>query len=548
MIKIIKLILQGSFFYEVKNFFLANKNLKNIKKVDFFNIKNYYKKNKKNGNKIEKNVLVDFFFEHPSTNTNNYILNLLLSFKYTTNTIAFLKYSSCIDIKYVAKQHNIFKFDYVYSWKNFIYKYKAFLSLIKNMKNLKYDKYFGWHIYVDGIEIGDLVYDQFLRYTNKPTYRNLDILFLLYIFNSIFYFYRYKDVINKHNITDIILSHGVYADYGILAKVAASLEKDIQIYQWYDLNPLNISVHSANKDYIRKPRFYEEKIINKLISIYSKDKILSEYDLFMEKRFNAEDDNQIDLAFVYKNNDINNVEEFMKNYKTDNKKNIFIFSHAFVDSVKYVNWSLYSDYYTWLYETLVILSDKSNEFNIFIKGHPSESLYNCDITVQSTIDEINQKYNSNFIYLDKKVHNSAIFEIADSIITSNGTVAIEAVCFGIPVLVAASTQYENAKTVVQPKNLDEYRNYLENIENINKPTVDMIERAKLCFMFYSKYINIEASFLRNGDPFGYADRIYEYTEYNNIYQIENKLTDEPLYKAFSSMIDENYNDTVNIYR
>ncbi len=545
MIKIIKLLLQGSFVYKIRSYFLAKKNLENIKKVDFINIENYFKRNKKNG-KLEKNVLIELFFEHPSTNNNNYIVNLLLGYRYTTNTIGFLQHSNCMDLKYVANKYNISQFSYVYTWKNFIYKFKALISLIKNFANLKYDKKFGWHIYVDGVEIGDLVYDQFLRYTNQPTYRKLDLKFLLYIFNALFYFYRYKDVLLKQNITDIILSHGVYADFGILARVAASLEKDIKIYQWYNLNPLNISIHTANKEYIRKPRFYEKDLMDKLISVYSKEKILSEYDEYMQKRLKAEDKNQIDLAFVYQNNDINSIDEFRENYKMNNGKNIFIFSHAFVDSVKYVHWSLYSDYYTWLYETLVILANKSKEHNIFIKAHPSESMYKCDITVKSTIDEINQKYGANFIYLDKKIHNSVVFELADSIITSNGTVAIEAVCYGIPVLVAASTLYENAKTVVQPKTIGEYRDYLVNIENINKPAIDKIERAKLCFMFYSKYIYVSASFLRNGQPFGDADRISEYSSYNQKFDTVINLEDELLYKSFYKMIEHNRNDIINI--
>ena len=544
MIKTIKLLLQGSFVYQIRSYFLAKKNLRNIKKVDFTNIENYFQKYKKSG-KNEKTILVELFFEHPSTNNNNYIVNLLLGCKYTTKTIGFLKYSSCADLKYVANKYNISKFEYVYSWKNFIYKYKAFISVVKNLGNLKYDKKFGWHIYVDGVEIGDLIYDQFLRYTNQPTYRKLDFNFLLYIFNSLFYFHRYKDILLKHNITDIILSHGVYAEYGILARVAASLEKDIKIYQWYNLNPMNISVHTANKEYIRKPRFYEASLMDKLISANGKETILSEYDEYMQKRLKAEDKNQIDLAFVYQDNDINSVDEFKESYKIKGGKNIFIFSHAFVDSVKYVHWSLYSDYYTWLYETLVILADKSKEHNIFIKAHPSESMYKCDITVKSTIDEINQKYGANFIYLDKKIHNSVVFDLADSIITSNGTVAIEAVCYSIPVLVAASTLYENAKTVVQPKTINEYREHLGNIENINKPTVEMVERAKLCFVFYSKYIYVPASFLRNGQPFGNANRIEEYSNYNEKYT-NLSLNEEPLWKSFKYMIDEKINDTILI--
>lgn len=545
-IRTMKLLLQGSFIYLIRNYFLSKRNLKNIKTVDFSNVETYFKKNKKRG-EVEKNVLLELFFEHPSTNNNNYIVNLLLSHKYITNTIGFLKFNSFLDLKYVASKYNINNFDYVYTYKNIIYKVKALYSLVSNFKNLKYEQEFGWHINVDNIEIGDLIYDQFLRYTNLPTFRKVDLTFLLYVFNSLFYFHRYKDVLLRNNITDIILSHGVYAEYGILERVAASLDKDIKIYQWYNLNPINISMHIANKNYIRKPRYYEEKLMDELVYRYGKETILSEYEEYMQKRLNAEDKNQIDLAFVYQGNEINTISELKESYTVNEGcKNIFIFSHAFVDSVKYVHWSLYSDYYTWLYETLVFLAEKSKEHNIFIKAHPSESMYKCDITVKSTIEEVNHKYNSSFIYLDKKVHNSVVFNLADSIITSNGTVAIEAVCYGIPVLVAASTLYENAKTVIQPKTINEYKKYLENIENISLPSSDIIERAKLCFMFYSKYIYVPATFLRNGEPFGNADRVREYNAYNNCYSTDKSLDDELLFRMYEIMIKENTNDIINL--
>jgi len=66
----------------------------------------------------------------------------------------------------------------------------------------------------------------------------------------------------------------------------------------------------------------------------------------------------IDNANVYLNTDINSIEELKIKYAIhQNAKNFFIYSHAFVDAVKYFE-TLYSDYYTWLYETLILLSKK----------------------------------------------------------------------------------------------------------------------------------------------------------------------------------------------
>ncbi|NNN48627.1 hypothetical protein [Vibrio sp. 2-2(8)] len=540
----IKLAMQGTFFLLFKNYFNSKKKLREISKLDLSQITSYFEKYKKKGN-VDRVVLVELFHEHPTVNNNNHIVSLLLSHKYCTETIGFLKYRSCSEVKYVAKKYNVSKFVYVYTWKNSIYRVKAFFSLINSLSKLNYEKSTGWEIKVEGVEIGDLVYDQYLRYTNLPTVRKLTINYTLYIYNAIFYFYRYLDVLKENNVTDVILSHGVYAEYGILARVASSLSRDIKIYQWFNLNPMNVSVHTANKEYVRKPRYYEPNVMERILKNNDRNDLLAEYSHIMRSRMEGDDKNQIDVAFVYKGNEINSKTDFIEQYSPDsNKKNIFIYAHAFVDSVRYSHWSLYSDYYTWLYETLFNLVEESKISNIYIKPHPSESMYKCNVTVKDTIDDINSRYGAAFVYLDKKVHNRVIFNISNTIITSNGTVALEAVCYGIPVLVAGSTLYERADTVCQPNTIDEYVNCLRDIGNIKHPTEETIERAKLCFMFFQKYVYVPASFLRNGYVFSSADRCAEYAEHNKAFGTKVKLEDELLFQAFDYMLEKNENDTI----
>jgi hypothetical protein len=174
--------------------------------------------------------------------------------------------------------------------------------------------------------------------------------------------------------------------------------------------------------------------------------------------------------------------------------------------------------------------------------------------VKSIVDEVNNKYNAEIIFLDKKVHNGVIFNLADSIITSCGTIAIEAVPHGVPVLVASYPPYEKANIVIQPHSIDEYKNYLMNIEKIPKPSNDVMERAKLCFLLYSKYFFVFASFLHTVSPMAWTgvvseikrDRGKNFSIYNQLYKTNISLDDEPLYKMFSYMIDKHHHDTIDI--
>lgn len=532
-------LFRGCFINNIRGYFVAKKKLKELKKINFKNTEKYFKKYKKKGN-VEKNVLVELLIDPPQVYDSTMMINMLLGYKNITNAIGLIKYSSYVHNKYLARKYNIHKFVYVFGYKNIIYKFKAILPFLQNLKNLAYSENYGWHVCVEGVEIGDLIYDEYLRALNIPTLRTKNLHFLMYIYNSIFYFYRIKDILIKNNITDIILSHNVYVQCGVIAKVAGMLDKDIKLYgvAASGIDPLSIYIHKANREYIRKHFQYSDKIASELIKKYGKDNIIDEYSFYMKKRLMGEDKTSVDSKYVYKNLDIKSSKTFFDSYSVNKgKKNIFIHSHAFVDAVKSQRWSLYSDYYTWLQKTLESLSKKSKIHNIFVKEHPTVSLYKCKSTVKGLVDEINYKFDANFIFLDKKVHNSVIFDIADAIITSNGTIGLEAGLFNVPVLIAAAALYDGTGIAIQPHTKSEYLNYLENIDKLKAPSKDAINKAKIYFMMTLKYLYAPASFLREtaitGDP---VDR-YNYEKYNEGYGTEISLKCEPLYKSFSEMVE-----------
>jgi hypothetical protein len=543
----LKILFDGSLPYILYKLPEYMQNLKDFKRADFANIEAYYQKNKKQGIP-ERNVLVEGFM-HLITENYYMALNLIFGHAYATNTIALITDWSRFDLKYLFKKYNILKTVCIFSWKNIYYRAKAIISYVKNLKNLSWSEDYGWHIFVDSIDIGDLIYDDFLRVVNLPTYRILDIKFRLFIISGLFRYFRYKDILTKYNITDIFITHPVYR-IGILIRVAASLNRNITIWQRSGCECITISKAVATSGYIRKIRIYEPELMETIIGKYGKENLLNEYIIKMNERMNPVGDRNIDTTFVYKNNEINTVQGFINQYqKHRDGKNIFVFSHCFVDAVRLYE-TLYCDYYTWLYETLVFLAEKSHIHNIYVKPHPSEKMYKCSITVKSVVDEINRLYNADFIYLDKKIHNKVVFDLADTVLTAVGTIALEATPFGIPVLAGGKADYAKAKFVIQPETIKEYKAFLNTVEDLPEPSPEAIERAKLCFVLSEKYFGAPASFLA---PFDWGlfmeDKRYNfqklYTEFNEYYKTEVPLDNEPLYKMFLYMIEHDYHDTIN---
>lgn len=532
---ILSLSKRGTFLDYIIYYLKAIPKVKRLKKIDFSNITIYFKENS-NSVKSDRNVLLEFFSDFPAMVHNVCNRNLFLENLKNTNSIALLQYNSDIKMKYLAKVFGINKFVSVYTYKNILYRYMSLIFLIKNFKFFKYKKKYGWSIVCEGIEIGDLIYDQFLRFTNLPTYRKIDLRFLLYIYNSIILFYRYKDILIENKITDIILSHDVYADYGFFFRVAYLVDPDIKFYNGDTINLGYFTVQNATNGHIKKPRVLYKHDKVAIFSKFSKEILLREYENIMLLRTSGKHHKDIDNANVYLNTDINSIEELKIKYAIhQNAKNFFIYSHAFVDAVKYFE-TLYSDYYTWLYETLILLSKKTLKHNFYVKAHPSEHIYKCDVTVKSVVDEINAKYGAKFIYLDKKINNNVVFTHADACFTCAGSIAFEAPCHGVPVF-TTSNFMEEVKTTINSMTIDEYKRNLETIDNIQRLSGDVIERARLYFVLFDKYFLID---LENPiyDVFGFSYKQYDFINSNILNS--PKITEQALFKAFKHTIENNY--------
>lgn len=487
--QLIKSIIDISFVGYLLHFKPNKTSLKLLKKNKFTNVIKYWKTQSESIESLpEINILVDALMFQPSYNEKNFLTANIVRAKRKGSLYALIPFSNSTSVKFFARLFNINKFLAVYSFCNFRAIVFSLFQTLKQLPKLKYEITEGIEIYVDNIEIGALVYDEFLRKTDMHTYRKISFLYVLFLYRSLYYYYVYKDIIKKHKITDIVCGHPVYAMWGLLTAAASSLKTDVKIWNWRNLggNKLDIINYVAQMP-IPKPKYYNPEY-EALIINYFKEKELSleiEIEKVIKQKFAGALVDR-DAINVFGNNKILSVDEFNNEYHYDHKKkNIFIFSHAFVDAVRYSRWSLFSDHYTWLEQTLKYISANNLDANIFIKPHPSEHLYPCKMTASTLVDSLNHDSKMNFICLTNQVSNNVIFKMADLVVTAGGTVSVEAPMFGINVLVAGENDCEKAKAIIQPLNIQEYYSKLKDFENFSVLNDDTILRAKIAFYWYN---------------------------------------------------------------
>ena len=178
-------------------------------------------------------VLVDFVtFEH-----------YIYQSSYTTN---YFKINNNLDIRYfqfIPRNKYILRtfFKFFRSLSRFHKLYKSFgcnfglinvfdKNTIRIAKSLKFSsKEELVNFSLEGIQIGDLIYDSYLRGSKIPTVDLDDERLLWIIDNAISIFYSTKNYLKKHNVKKILVSHGVYVNYGIMVRLA--VHSDIDVYQ-----------------------------------------------------------------------------------------------------------------------------------------------------------------------------------------------------------------------------------------------------------------------------------------------------------------------------
>lgn len=317
---------------------------KKKKKYYYMNIRNFWEQNQPKTSSTNK-ILVDLMFEHPLMNTNCLLTGKLSQLNFGGDLIGLHDYDVSQSLRNYASAYGVYKHVSVFSFssvKNYILAYKAYKS-----NYIKYDKHKAISIQVDEQEIGDLIYDQYMRIYSIPTVRMVKLSYKVFVFKSLYLYYCYKALLVSEQITDIVLSHNVYAKYGLLARAGASLDRKLTLWQWYGTHRLSISRSECMSSFIRMPRKFEAEHLELLRSKLESEQIENDYQALMRARQQAKDTNQIDLSYVYNDVDIENLSSFSKVYSYNkSKRTYFIYSHAFVDAVKYTDWQVFSDYYT----------------------------------------------------------------------------------------------------------------------------------------------------------------------------------------------------------
>ena len=504
--------------------YLFNKDFIPFKDKEFrdFLKSNKKKWSKKNtGKKNNKNkILIENFINHPFYSINNILIGKYLEKIKYFYSVGFLRKGD-LRGKFIFDSFGIKDF-YFYSYGGFFlrlfYLFKA-LSIVKKKKSI--EEFINFKI--DKIDIGLLTYDTFLRYSRLATTDKFNFRLINFFAEALYANDYIKKITINNNIVELIQSEKQFIPLNIIFQNFLKL-KDRKIYARVGTDRLSVRVYSNfSQRHENKARFSKE-----LLNYMFKNKkkiIISKLNKYFNFQFNnklygkawatlVKDDPK--TIKLWKNNweknllnnhdlKINKLIDISKKQLhnlskwNEKKKIITIFLPHMIDgNYQHGRKNLYKDNYSWIVNTIKLIT-KIKNVNWIVREHPQEKRYNTisnfNFFLQDTLDK-----NKHIIACPININPSSLIKITDIALTCHGTAGLEYQSFGIPVIVAEKSLYNHFGFRSSPKNIEEYKKILNNIEKTPKPNSTNIAKAKTTLFTNYEISKTNCTFIPDNIP------------------------------------------------
>lgn len=527
--------------FKLRSLFITNQ----IKGYIKFNRAKWFKK------KIKPRgiVLVDLFEWHPFTYFFSYISNLLrerfnlelkffyfplyksrlLNFKFSINKIIKIYKSFNVDegLNSLSFKYDDLKKDKIKKIfrKNITSKYKLAKYKYKNL------------------QIGDLIYDTYLRSNISPTV-DLKNKYLLKLFiDAHFYLDEIEKYFKKNEVKAIIVSHHVYIQYGLIARYAVRRNiPAIQIH-YLKFGQQNFNLVKLDRYCLKDYPYYDYNKVFTKFKKKSKEKFLKIGKKLIKNRVSGIKD----YTSIYMSKSTFAKSKIKLEKIDKKKKKIIIFSHNFYDSPHRHRFMTFPDFYEYLM-FFGKISEKFKEYQWLIKPHPNDTASSDHI-----FKNLSEKF-PNIIILNKKVSNIDILRLKPNlIITNHSTAGHEFAYLKIPVLNTGDNIHIDYNFNLHARSKKEILDILKNLDfYINKISYnrDLIyEFMYMHFVYYYKRFDREGlieqkyfyneSVLKNKKIVEHDDNLLDW------YVKNDKKASVNIKKYINKFIEEEIQDNIN---
>jgi hypothetical protein len=169
------------------------------------------------------------------------------------------------------------------------------------------------------------------------------------------------------------------------------------------------------------------------------------------------------------------------------KRNVFVFSNVFWDVGMSELGVLFTDVIDWVCETIAMLADDPR-CPVYVKTHPAEE-FDSSSSLKGVWHHVRERFpqlpaNVTHIAPGMKIRPYDLFPHIDVGVVYGGTIGIEMMLRGIPVVLAAAAPYGGLGLVEEPKSREQYRELL--IGEAQPKLADREAAAMFAYFYFIK--------------------------------------------------------------
>lgn len=333
---------------------------------------------------------------------------------------------------------------------------------------------------VDGVHVGDLIYDEYLQRSRMPTIDLSSSEFQYYLLEALELVDRWLKYFRRNNVVAVV-STGPYLQ-GLPLRIAAV--RGIDAYEVYPESH-EIRFLSANYPYSRMETKFFPSLFRELSETERVDALRSAKDR-LESRLTGTRDPLLKNSFQWKISE----ERPLDRTEYAKSKKILVATHDFLDSPHVYSVGLFPDFYQWLH--WLGEATRGSEYEWKIKAHPDSGGISARV-----IREIVARF-PHFQYVAGDVSNRQLMaEGLRCVVTCYGTVGIEFPYFGIPVVNCDPNNPHRAYSFnYHPRSIAELELLLENVGSLK--VQGSLEEILECFFmqnlsnWYSFFYDFES--------------------------------------------------------
>jgi hypothetical protein len=337
----------------------------------------------------------------------------------------------------------------------------------------------------DGLHIGRHAMDSMHRYLRgRPldlTEEDRAAVLREYLFSALVCGRLARNVFSERNPNRLFMQHGFYVEWG--PAYEAAMQENIPVVRWgrgYDKDQLRMSLSGReHQQYVHHASDAHWRNVRETSLSTSQQTDINS--VLKERRNNPHQ--------MYSGAGT----DLLGKLRDEQRPVWGLFAHLAWDAAIFIEKNAFETVEAWVLRSIDKMEQIENAQWV-VKVHPAEAMTETQCGVWEAIQDQYSKLPDHVTVLspETEVNTYDLIDVLDGGITIRGTVGLEMVCKGLPVILAGEAHYGEKGFTLGAKTEDAYHDYLERVHEIESLRPGQVKRAKR--YAYDYFINRQLPF------------------------------------------------------